>query len=293
VIRSARHEAPRELTTRARRGPGALAPPRVGHQRVPLAIPGAVADLWTDADWWSMDLIPGERALTLHPWAWLEAARELPAAVRPVMDRTGARRLVIEAPAQRGPGLDAWVACAAASLVAAHAVLTEAGASGGPPARERVVGALPAELGADLDWPATERDDGTRGFDLGASDTPHQAIAGLTPAGELVVEAPAGRWPTGSAVARDALARAFLLAAGATRLARPFGVATDAGTAAGFEVHLPAPVTAAALGHALHALAAAMESCAAEAPLLVQDEVARAFVARWSDAAIAASREHP
>ena len=263
------------------------------HERLALALPGVTADLQADAHWWVLDLARDGSAMEISPWTWLESARELPASVKLAVDRAGMRYLAIESPAGARAGFDAWRQAAGEGMDQAQAVLAGERTARGAGADADTACALPAGMSDGLDWPAVERADGSLGFDLRVSEATNQAIARLTPAGDLVVEVEVGRWSPETQVARDALALLFLLAGGATRLARPFGVTEGARVNAGFDVRFPAPVSAVELNHALHALAAAVELCAAEAHLVMHEEVARAFVARWSDAAAAALREKP
>jgi hypothetical protein len=261
------------------------------HERVALDVPGLVADLSADARWWALDLALDERVSTASVWAWLEAARGLPPQVKLAVRGAGARHLVVETPAGPGAGFDAWRLAARAGLAEAHAIVT--GARAPREANAGVSPALSAEASEGLDWPATERADGSRGFDLGVTDATGQAIARLTPAGDVAVEVVLGRWSPETPQARDALALLLLLAGGATRMARPFGVTEGVEMLVGFDVQLAAPIRAAELEHALRALATAAEACAAEAQFVVREEVARAFVARWPGAVVAAPRVNP
>ncbi len=242
--------------------------------------------------WLAFERPLGASTMSDGGWELLRAGRRLQGALKVAIGLDGEPVLRADIAVDAGTEWsqvchDAIAMLAAADLALDPAVL--AGAPPAPPHSPHAGGAIaPAlcaaraatlvALCAEAGHAATARPSGVVLVDVGGSEAFRQveivpAAGAVRVAVEIVT--PAARSEPCSA----ALAHLLLAASGAVRLARPWVEEREDTTSAGFEVELgPAP-DAVALGRAVMALAAACNLCAREADSLVDEAVARAYLA--------------
>lgn len=148
-------------------------------------------------------------------------------------------------------------------------------------------GAPLPDLLAELNWRFTSRDDGRLAVDLDAGGPSAQALIGPPREGQrgMRLWMQLLRIADGRLQSRDVLADYLLRASHRLRLVRP-AVRRPGAQAlqVGFETHLPAPVTAAPLDDALHALATAGGLCGRELRALTDERIAARCASIWCPA---------